>query len=68
MPWVAKYEKTLGLTFAVPTSATRCSRSCTTPPNHRGQINARLRTLGAQPPLVDYIGWIWFGKPRAEWA
>ena len=35
---------------------------------HRGQINTRLRELGAEPPLVDYIAWIWFGRPDAAWS
>ncbi|HEX7152322.1 MAG TPA: DinB family protein [Thermoanaerobaculia bacterium] len=34
---------------------------------HRGQVNARLRTLGGEPPLVDFIFWVWSGKPRAAW-
>jgi len=35
--------------------------------HHRGQVNARLRELGAEPPLVDYIAWIWRGRPDAPW-
>lgn len=35
---------------------------------HRGQVNARLRELGTKPPLVDYIAWIWYERPAAEWA
>ncbi len=34
---------------------------------HRGQINARLRELGSEPPLTDFIAWIWIGKPSAAW-
>jgi len=34
---------------------------------HRGQVNARLREVGGTPPLVDYIAWLWFGRPAAEW-
>jgi len=34
---------------------------------HRGQVNARLRELGSEPPLVDYIAWVWWGRPAAEW-
>lgn len=34
---------------------------------HRGQINTRLRELGTDPPLVDYIAWIWSGRPAASW-
>lgn len=34
---------------------------------HRGQINARLREVGGAPPLVDYLIWLWFGKPAPSW-
>ncbi len=34
---------------------------------HRGQLNARLRELGGTPPLVDYIAWVWFGRPAPAW-
>lgn len=30
---------------------------------HRGQVNARLRELGGEPPLTDYVAWIWMGRP-----
>lgn len=31
---------------------------------HRGQINRRLRELGGDPPLTDFVAWIWAGKPE----
>lgn len=34
---------------------------------HRGQVNRRLRELGAEPPLVDYIVWVWLGRPTPVW-
>ncbi len=34
---------------------------------HRAQVNTRLRELGAEPPLTDFIAWVWMGKPAAEW-
>jgi uncharacterized damage-inducible protein DinB len=34
---------------------------------HHGQVNARLRELGAEPPLTDYIVWLWFDRPPAQW-
>jgi uncharacterized damage-inducible protein DinB len=34
---------------------------------HRGQVNARLREVGAEPPLTDFIAWVWHGKPAATW-
>jgi len=35
---------------------------------HRGQINARLRAVGGEPPRVDYIVWAWIGRPAADWS
>jgi uncharacterized damage-inducible protein DinB len=35
--------------------------------HHRGQVAARLRELEADPPLVDYIAWIWYGRPAMAW-
>lgn len=34
---------------------------------HRGQVNMRLRELSVDPPLTDYIAWIWQGRPAAAW-
>lgn len=34
---------------------------------HRGQNSARLRELGAEPPTIDYIIWMWKGRPAAAW-
>ncbi len=34
---------------------------------HRGQVTARLRELGGEPPLTDYVAWLWMGRPAAEW-
>ena len=33
---------------------------------HRGQVNAQLRQLGFEPPLVDFITWIWLDKPAPD--
>lgn len=34
---------------------------------HRGQINARFRELGGEPANVDFIAWVWLGKPAEDW-
>jgi uncharacterized damage-inducible protein DinB len=34
---------------------------------HRGQNATRLRELGGEPPLTDYIVWLWKGKAPARW-
>jgi uncharacterized damage-inducible protein DinB len=36
--------------------------------HHRGQACTRLRELGCQPPTVDFIVWLWAGKPAPDWA
>jgi len=36
--------------------------------HHRGQVNARLRELGGEPPLADFIVWLWWGRPAASWT
>ena len=33
---------------------------------HRGQANAQLRALGAEPPTVEYITWLWLGRETTE--
>ena len=35
--------------------------------HHRGQLMLQLRELGATPPLVDWIAWVWIGRPEAAW-
>lgn len=34
---------------------------------HRGQVAVRVREIGGEPPLVDFLVWVWQGKPLAEW-
>lgn len=36
--------------------------------HHRGQLCTMIRHLGGEPPLVDFIGWVWMGKPNAAWS
>ena len=35
---------------------------------HRGQINTRFRELGGEPASVDFIAWVWLGKPSEDWG
>jgi uncharacterized damage-inducible protein DinB len=34
---------------------------------HRGQNATRLRELGAEPPMTDYIVWLRDGQPKPKW-
>ena len=35
--------------------------------HHRAQICTRIREAGGEPPLVDFIAWIWMGHPAPAW-
>jgi uncharacterized damage-inducible protein DinB len=35
---------------------------------HRGQVARRLREIGAESPLTDFVAWVWMGKPVADWG
>jgi uncharacterized damage-inducible protein DinB len=35
---------------------------------HRGQVAARLRESGGEPPLTDFIAWIWMRRPAPPWG
>jgi uncharacterized damage-inducible protein DinB len=67
LPWASMVEEQLG---RAPGETTLRQTGLQVPLHslyHRGQINARLRELGGEPPLVDYIAWFWLGQPKANW-
>ena len=68
MPGLGPYEEKLGRRFDKPTLGETIYQVASHSTYHRGQVNARLREIGGEPPLVDYIAWIWFGRPAPEWA
>ena len=68
MPWVKSFETQLGRTFSTPTLGETIVQVASHSTYHRGQVNARLREVGGEPPLVDYIAWIWFGRPEPNWS
>jgi uncharacterized damage-inducible protein DinB len=63
MPWVRHLEKLRGRECERPSLAETMFQITSHSTYHRGQVNARLRELGAEPPLVDYIAWLWFDRP-----
>jgi len=68
MPWIKSFETQLGRTFSTPTLGETIFQVSSHSTYHRGQVNARLREVGGEPPLVDYIAWIWFGRPAPDWS
>lgn len=67
MPWADRLVAVLGRTAAPTTLGETMLQVPMHTLYHRGQVNLRLRELGGEPPLVDYIAWIWMGKPGPEW-
>jgi uncharacterized damage-inducible protein DinB len=67
MPWASALAERLGGEPHVPSLGETMLQIASHSTHHRGQVCARLRELGAEPPLTDFIAWIWFGKPPAEW-
>jgi len=61
LPWADKNA-------AVPTLRETLLQVVMHSTHHRGQVSFRLRDLGGQPPLVDFIQWLWLGKPAADWS
>jgi uncharacterized damage-inducible protein DinB len=67
LPWAARFAERLGREPATPTLAETILQVAMHSAYHRGQVNTRLRELGIEPPLTDYIAWVWFGRPEPEW-
>jgi uncharacterized damage-inducible protein DinB len=67
MPWAAEIAQYLGRTPAPTTLGETCFQLTSHTTHHRGQVNAKLRELGREPLIVDYIAWLWLGRPPAEW-
>ena len=67
VPWSAMVQERLGRAPEVTTVGETGLQVVMHSMYHRGQVNARLREVGGVPPLVDYIAWVWLGRPAAEW-
>jgi hypothetical protein len=68
VPWAAMVEQRLGHAPETTTIGETVLQVALHSMYHRGQINARLREVGGEPPLVDYIAWVWLGRPEADWS
>jgi uncharacterized damage-inducible protein DinB len=67
LPWAGRFAQQLGREPASPSLAETILQVAMHSTYHRGQVNARLRELGVEPPLTDYIAWVWFGRPEPQW-
>jgi uncharacterized damage-inducible protein DinB len=67
LPWAAQVATRIGRTPEDPTLAETIFQVTSHSTYHRGQVNARLREIGGEPALVDFIAWVWFGRPEPDW-
>jgi uncharacterized damage-inducible protein DinB len=67
MPWIEMFEARLGRKAEAPTFHETLLQVAMHSTYHRGQVSTRLRELGSEPPLTDFIVWVWSGKPQADW-
>ena len=67
LPWASRVMGRLGRDLTDPSLGETLVQVASHSAYHRGQINARIRELGAEPPLTDFIVWVWSGKPAAAW-
>lgn len=67
LPWAKFYARNLGRDVAMTTLGDTMLQVAMHTQHHRAQINTKIRELGGEPRLIDYIGWVWAGRPAAEW-
>ncbi len=65
-PWAAQLEERLGKVTPA-TLAESLLQLCLHTAHHRGQVVTKIREAGGEPPLIDYVAWVWTGRPAPEW-
>ncbi len=68
VPWARLFEKAVGRPPGDTTLGQTIFQAANHTTYHRGQVNTRIRELGGEPPPVDYILWLWTGRPAPEWT
>jgi len=67
LPWAHRLEEVFGKKPSASTLAETMIQVTSHSSHHRGQVCTSIRESGGEPPLIDFIAWVWFGKPRAQW-
>lgn len=67
VPWAALLERHWQRKLAAPTVGETLVQVVMHSAYHRGQVSARLREIGGEPPLTDYVVWLWFDRPATRW-
>lgn len=67
LPWSQQVSSNLGFEIANPSLGQTLLQVTAHSSYHRGQVNSRLRELGIDPPMTDFIAWVWAQKPLPAW-
>ena len=67
IPWSVFIERRMGKKVVPATLEETMLQVVSHSTYHRGQIITRFRELGGEPPIVDFIAWVWLGKPKSDW-
>jgi uncharacterized damage-inducible protein DinB len=67
LPWAAQVSSNLGFEISNPSLGQTLLQVTAHSSYHRGQVNSRLRELGIDPPMTDFIAWVWARKPSPSW-
>lgn len=65
IPWVKIFAEKFGIKPGQVTIIESMLQVVTHTTYHRAQVNMKLSELGYAPPSVDYIIWLWSGKPTS---
>ena len=66
MPWASHFEERSKQPAGVHSLGESVLQAVMHTQHHRGQVCARLREVGGEPPTVDFIVWLWAGRPSSE--
>jgi uncharacterized damage-inducible protein DinB len=67
IPWSVFMERRIGKKVVPATLEETMLQVASHSTYHRAQINIRLREIGGEPPMTDFIAWVWLGKPKVDW-
>lgn len=67
IPWAAEVKKRYGSAGDV-TLAETMMQVVLHSTYHRAQIATRIRELGGEPSVTDFVAWLWRTRPGARWT
>jgi uncharacterized damage-inducible protein DinB len=67
LPWAHLFAEVVGREPKATTMRDTLLQLVLHTTHHRAQVSREIRRLGGEPPIVDYIGWVWAGRPDPSW-